>query len=316
MGTERIIKIGLVTDVGKVNDNTFNQYAYEGMMRAAKAYTGKKVDGKTLKIETSYIESVQPTDFFKNISLFANDGYDLIITVGFMLADDTKKASQKFKKTNFVIVDFAYTPKINNVLGLVFAEDQAGFLAGAAAALMSKTGTIGIVCGKEIPPVIRYRKGYENGAKYINKQIKVLGVYIDSFIDPARGRAAAELQITEKADVIFGAGGATGSGAVKAAVQKGIFGIGVDQDEYFTTFGGKKTPKLLTSAMKRVDNAVFGAISLYVKGRYKGGLYTGRLRNNGIGLAPFHDANVPEKVQKKLKLIKSKLKKGTIKTGV
>lgn len=307
----KTLKIGLVTDVGKINDKTFNQYAYEGMQKAVKKYSKKG-----LKIKTSYIETAQPTDYDKNIALFAEEGYDMIVTVGFMLGDATKKAALKYKKVKFAIVDFAYSPKLNNVLGLMFSEDQAGFLAGALAALMSKSGVIGFVGGKEIPPVIKYRKGYEAGAKYVNKKIKVLGVYIDSFTDPARGKAAALSQISEKADVLFGAGGPTGSGALKAAVDKGVYGIGVDQDEYYTTFGGKKTPKLITSAMKRVDNAVVGAISLLVKSKFKGGTYIGTIRNNGIGLAPFHDAKVPKGVIKKLNAIKKKLKKGKIKTNV
>ncbi|MBF0442667.1 MAG: BMP family ABC transporter substrate-binding protein [Oligoflexales bacterium] len=312
LAAPRVIKIGLVTDTGKINDKTFNQTSYEGMMAAAKKYSDANVE-----IKTSYIETAQPTDFSKNIDLFVNQDYDLVITVGFMLGDATKEAAIKYKnkKTKFIIVDYAYTPKLDNVLGLVFAEDQAGFLAGSLAAQMTKTGVVGIVCGKEIPPVVKFRKGFTSGAQYINKNVKVLGVYIDSFSDPARGKAAALSQIAEKADVIYGAGGPTGSGAIKASIEKGHYGIGVDIDEYYTTFGGKKTPGLLSSTLKRTGSAVSGAIGLFVKGKFAGGIYSGTVANDSIGLAPYHDAPVPEKVKAQMEDIKNKLKKGEIKTG-
>ena len=128
---------------------------------------------------------------------------------------------------------------------------------------MTKSNVVGIVAGMEIPPVIKFRKGYENGAKYVNPNVKVLGVYIDSFTDPARGKEAALSQIAEKADVIFGAGGPTGSGGIMGAAAQGVWVIGVDQDEYNTTFGKGSVAganKLLSSAMKRVDIAVYTAI--------------------------------------------------------
>jgi basic membrane protein A len=302
------MKIGLVTDVGKVDDKTFNQFAYEGMMRAAEEFG----------LEATYIETQQPTDYEKNIRTFADEGYDMIVTVGFMLTDATMQMAKEYPNIMFAGVDQFYAEKIPNAAGLNFSEDQSAFVVGALAAMMNKTGVIGFVGGMEIPPVIKFRKGYEAGAKYIKPNMKVLGVYIDSFTAPDRGKAAAEAQIAEKADVIFGAGGPTGSGGIVAAMEKRIWGIGVDQDEYYTTMGGGPAPYLLSSAMKRVDNAVYSAIKSFVEGTWQGGIWVGDATNNGIGYAPFHDTagKIPGDVKAKLDEILKKLGDGSLKTGV
>jgi basic membrane protein A len=307
-GPEAGKKVGLVTDVGKVDDKTFNQFAYEGMMRAAKEY----------KLEANYIETQQPTDYEKNIQTFAEEGYQMIVTVGFMLTDATLKMAGQYPDVKFAGVDQFYGEPLPNTMGLLFSEDQSAFVVGALAALISKSGVIGCVAGMEIPPVIKFRKGYENGAKYINPKIKVLGVYIDSFTAPDRGKAAAEAQIAEGADVIFGCGGPTGSGGIVAAMEKKVYGIGVDQDEYFTTMGGGPAPYLLTSAMKRVDNAVYSSIKAFADGSFEGGHYLGTAKNGGIGYAPFHDAEgkVSKSVKAKLDQIMKKLADGSLGTGV
>jgi basic membrane protein A len=306
-----ISKVGLVTDVGKVNDGTFNEFAYKGMIQAVKDFN----------LKSSFIETLQPTDYEKNIEQFASEGYDMVITVGFLVGDATKKMAQKYPNIKFAIVDFAYDPPINNVMGLVFSEDQSGFLAGALAGMMTKSKTVGAVLGMEIPPVVRFRKGYEAGVKYTCAECKVLAVYIDSFTDPARGKAAALSQIDEGVDVIFGGGGTTGSGAILGASQAGIWVIGVDQDEYGTTFKKGETQgakKLLSSAMKRVDNAVYSAVKAAVDGTFKGGTALYNAVNEGVGLAPFHDTEnaIPDAVKTKLKEITDGLKSGKIKTGV
>jgi len=299
------MKVGLVTDVGKIDDRTFNEFAYKGMIRA----------GQDFNLETSFIETLQPTDYDKNIEQFVSEGYQVIITVGFMLGDATKRMAAKYPHVKFVIVDFAYDPAIDNVLGLLFAEDQAGFLAGALAGMMTKENMIGFVGGKEIPPVIRYRVGYKAGAKYANPGCDVLTVHIDSFTDPARGKTAALSQMEEGADIIFGCGGPTGSGAILGAAQAGAWVVGVDQDEYFTTFKEGKMPgaeKLITSAMKRVDNAVYNGVKTAVEGTFKGGIYLSNIDNEGIGLAPYNKAagSIPADVQAKMKTIYADLKAG------
>src|SRR5262245_49883526 len=140
----RVTQVGLVTDVGKVDDRTFNEFAYTGMMRAAKEFG----------LKSAFIETQQPTDYEKNLEQFASAGYDVVITVGFMLGDATKKIAQKYPQVHFAIVDFAYNPPVANIVGLVFAEDQAGFLAGALAGMMTKAKIVGMVAGADIPPVV------------------------------------------------------------------------------------------------------------------------------------------------------------------
>lgn len=306
------LKVGLVTDVGKVNDGTFNQFAYEGLTRA----------GTELGVETNYIETTASADYDKNLEQFASQNYDMIIAVGFLMGDALKAAAAKHPNIKYAIVDYAYSPDIANVRGLVFAEDQAGYLAGALAASMSKSNIIGVVGGIEgVPAVKKFVLGYENGAKSIKPDIEVKKVYIDSFTDRARGAEAATSFIAEGADVIFGAGGQTGSGAIQAAAQAGVWVIGVDQDEYGTTFQNGAAPgsdKILSSAGKRVDNAVFSAIKAAQDGSFVGGTQLYDAASDGVGLTPFHnaDSSIPAEVKTKLAEILKGLADGSIKTGV
>lgn len=310
-GTTGKLKVGLVTDVGKINDGTFNQFAYEGLKRAE----------ADLDIEIAYIETQAQADYDKNFAQFADQGFDVVIGVGFLMGDAVKAAAEKYPDIKFAIVDFAYDPALPNVEGLVFAEDEAGYLAGALAAQLTQSGTIAVVGGIEIPPVQKYVIGYTNGAKSINPDINVQSVYIDSFTDRARGAEAARSFIAEGADVIFGAGGQTGSGGIQAAAQDGIYVIGVDQDEYLTTFQKGTTPgadKIASSALKRVDVAVYNAIKAAVDGTFKGGTQLFNAANDGVGLAESHDAGsaITPEIQAKLDEIQKGLADGSIKTNV
>src|SRR5690606_34243167 len=161
----------------------------------------------------------------------------------------------------------------------------------------------------------------EQGARYVNPDITTLGVYIDSFVAPDRGAAAAEQFIGEGADVIFGAGGPTGSGGMLFAAQNGAYAIGVDQDEYFTTFGGGETPgaeNLITSAVKRVDNGVYDMIAALAEGEGapEGGVYILEVANDGIGFAEPHDAEVPEEVIEQVQEVFDLMASGELDTGV
>ncbi|MBA3946978.1 MAG: BMP family ABC transporter substrate-binding protein [Herpetosiphonaceae bacterium] len=305
------IRVGLVTDTGKVNDGTFNQFAYEGMKRAE----------KDLGVEVNYVETAQQSDYEKNMATFADQKYDLIIGVGFLMGDAIKASATKYPNTMFAIVDSAADTSTLNLKGLVFQEDQAGYLAGVAAALTSKTGKIGVVGGKQIPPVQKYVMGYEAGAKSIKADIVVKSVYIDSFTDAAKGAESAKSMISDGADVIFGAGGQTGSGGIQAAAAQGVNVIGVDQDEYLTTFKNGATAgsdKLITSALKRVDNAVYQVIKDATMGQFKGGNAVGTAANGGIDYAPAHKATavMTSDITGKLDAVKKGLADGSIKTGV
>ena len=313
------IKIGLVTDVGSLDDKSFNASAWAGVQRAMKEM-GDKVEAKA-------IESKQPTEYQKNMETFNKDGYDLIITVGFLMGDDTAAFATKNANQKMAIVDVGYfddkAPK--NVMGLLFSEDQSGFLAGALAGLVTKSNVVGGVYGINIPPVCKFRVGYENGAKFTNKNVKTLGAYQEpgpkAFNDPEWGKKTAVSQINEKADVIFSAGGTTGNGgllgiAEQAKAGKAVLGIGVDQDQWNTLDGAK--PILLTSAMKRVDQATYLAVKAVVDGKFKGGNTLFDINNDGVGIAPYHDteSKVSAEVKEKMTKLIADMKAGTVKTGV
>ncbi len=305
------LRVGLVTDVGKIDDGTFNQYAYEGIMRAAQEFG----------LETTYLETTRPEDGEGNILMLVEGGCHIIVAVGQSLGEAAERIAREYPSINFVTIDFAPYPVLPNVMGLLFAEDQAGFLAGALAAYMTRSNVLGVVAGDQVPPVIKFRKGFTNGARYINPKVTVLGEYIESFTDPEKGRAVALSFIEQGVDVVFGAGGQTGSGGIRGAAGRGVWAIGVDQDEWVTTFENGRAPaadRLLTSAIKRVDNAVYEAIRRAVDGKFVGETVLFDASNQGIGLAPYHAAEgaIPEEVKGRIDELLTGLRSGTITTGV
>ncbi len=308
------LRVGLVTDLGKVNDGTFNEFAHKGVLMAQEKHG----------FEYKFIETTAQADYAANIQALVDEKFDVIVTVGFLIQEATAAAAAANPGIVFIGVDQFYEQGsvTDNLVGLQFREDQAGFLAGALAAMMSESGTIGIVAGQEIPPVKRFKNGFDNGAKYVRPDINLLGVYLPTFIDPALGASSAEQMIGEGADVIFGAGGPTGSGAIKAAAEKGVFVIGVDQDEYLTTFARGSAPganRILSSAIKRVDVAVATEIGKVVEGTFKGnGIELFDAAGEGVGLADFHDTadQVPDAVKARLEEIFKALADGTLSTGV
>ncbi|HEY8547670.1 MAG TPA: BMP family ABC transporter substrate-binding protein [Acidimicrobiales bacterium] len=303
-------KVNLVTDIGRVDDGTFNQFAFEAMEAAADCFG----------FETSYIETVSEADYNTNISTSLQDNPNVLITNGFLIATDTLAAAQNNPDVDFIGVDQFQEEFPDNYVGVQFREDQGGYMAGVLAASLSESGVIGVVGGREdVPPVVRFVNAFEQGALSVNPDIEVLSVYNESFTAPDKGASDAAQFIGEGADVIFGAGGQTGSGAIAAAAEQGVWAIGVDQDEYFTTFNGGDAPGseyLATSAVKRVDLAVFRNIVASIKGEFQGGLYTLEAANDGITYAPFHDADLPEEAVEALEEARAGLADGSIDTGV
>ena len=305
---EKAFRVGLVTDVGKVDDKSFNQSAWEGVQMAE----------KDLGAEIKYIETTDPKDYEKNISTFADEGYDVIVTVGFALGEATQAAAKKYPNVKFIGVDQFQAETVPGVAGLNFPEDQAGFMAGALAALMSKSGQIGAVLGTDaVPPVWRFGEGYKAGALYANPDIKLNVVYHNdvgfdkTFVDPEWGKTTALSMIDKGADVIFGAGGKTGNGALLGGVEKGIPVIGVDTDQYLTVPEAQSV--LLTSAMKLIVPGVFNIIKDYASGKWTDGNVYGQ-----AALAPYHDwdSKVPADVKAKVDEITTKLQAGELKTDV
>jgi basic membrane lipoprotein Med (substrate-binding protein (PBP1-ABC) superfamily) len=301
----------ITNEAGRVNDGTFNTFAYNGMLRAAEDFG----------LENTYIETVAATDYASNFEACISEGYDVIVTVGFLITDATLQAAKDYPNVFFIGVDQFHGEALPNLVGLQFREDQGGFLAGAMAALMTESGIVGGVYGIPIPPVVKFRNGFEQGVRHVNPDVTTLGVYIDDFNAPDRGASAAEQFLGEGADVILGAGGPTGSGAITFAAAQGAFVIGVDQDEYFTTFGAGETPgaeNLITSAIKRVDNGVYDMIAILADGGSfpASSLYILEVANDGIGFAPANEAPVPAEVTAQVQAILEGLRDGSIVTGV
>lgn len=302
--------VRLITDIGKVDDRTFNQFAFEGMEAAADCFG----------FETSFIETASEADYATNIATSLEGSPDAIVTVGFLLATDTLEAAENNPDVSFIGVDQFQPEFPDNYVGVQFREDEGGCLAGVAAGLLTESGVIGVVGGREdVPPVVRYVNAYESCAKQANPDVTVLSTYNESFNDPAKGASDAQQFLGEGADVIFGAGGPTGSAGVVEATKAGAWGIGVDQDEYFSTYDGgsaEGADKLATSAIKRVDLSVFDNIVNLITGDFAGGLFTLTAENGGITYAPSHDAAVPQDVLDALEETRVALAEGTYDIGV
>ena len=305
--TAEVLCVGLVTDVGEVDDRSFNQSAWEGT-QTAQANHGAIVN---------FIETADATDYADNIGLFADKGYDIIVTVGFALGEATATAAQQFPDIDFIGVDQFQGATLPNLTGLLFPEDQSGFLAGVLAARLSQSGTIAAVLGTDlVPPVVAFKEGYENGAEYANPDIEVISTYhpggLDvAFTDPEWGAATAAQAIQNGADVVFGAGGKTGNGALaEVAGNEGLFCIGVDTDQWLTV--PEAHACLVSSAMKLITPGVEDLIDASVAGSFPGGNFFGP-----VGLAPFHDFDsvVPAEVKAELQEIDTALKSGSLTTG-
>ncbi len=305
---EAVLCVGLVTDVGEVDDKSFNQSAWEGAQQAV----------EELGAFTKYVETKDAKDYAANIGLFAEKDYDVIVTVGFAMGDATLTAAAEYPEIDFIGVDQGqWGGEVANVAGLIFPEDKVGFLAGALAAQMSQTGTVAAVLGTDlVPPVVAYKEGYEAGALYINPDINLISTYhpggMDvAFVDPEWGATTSKQAIDQGADVVFGAGGKTGNGAlIEVASHEGALCIGVDSDQWETV--PEAHPCLITSAMKLITPAVFNLIENSVAGSFPSGNYLGN-----VGLSGFHDFDdaVPQAVKDKLAEIDAGLLDGSISTG-
>ncbi|NRA63055.1 MAG: BMP family ABC transporter substrate-binding protein [Pseudobacteriovorax sp.] len=304
------LKVALVTDIGKIDDGTFNQSAYEAGVRGSEQY-GLLFD---------YKESAEEASYATEIDFFVEEGYDMIVTVGFRMADITKEKAAEHTDVKFAIVDVAYDEYTENLTGLTFTEDEAGYMAGALAAKVTTTKSAGVIGGIAIPPVKRFVNGFVNGLLATCSDCTPQCVFVNSFTSAETGVAQAQSMITgNNVDVIFGAGGATGSGGVLQATNDGIYGIGVDTDEFFTTYkGGAETSstRLLSSAIKKIDEAVFQEITSLVEGGFESGTKVFNAANGGVGLSAYHSDAVTSEIQTELATILTGLSDGTVATGV
>lgn len=305
------LSIGLVTDVGKIDDKSFNQSTWEGVLSASAC--GATVD---------FIQTEKAADYADNIAEFAEGGYDIIVTVGFALGTATLEAAAVYPDVQFIGVDQFQVEPVPNVVGLVFREDHSGFLAGVLAANLTQSGTIAAVLGTDqVPPVVAFKEGFEAGARYVNPDITIISTYhpgaIDqAFTDPEWGAVTARQALDQNADVIFGAGGNTGNGAlIEVAGAVGEDGpppycIGVDTDQWLTVEAAH--PCLVSSAMKLLDKGVADIIMAYVDEELEPGNFVG-----DAALADFHDFTdmISDELKAQLEEVRLGLLDGTIETG-
>ena len=324
--------VGQVTDMGGIDDKSFNATAWKGITDAM----------AQLGTEGKFLESQQQADYAKNIQQFLAEDLDLIVTVGFLLGVDTAIAAIANPDTSFTIVDYAYpdcwpgaTPgkdcgsdvALDNVLGLTFATDEAAFLAGYLAAGMTKTGKVGTFGGIKIPPVTIFMVGLEAGVKYYNQQhgtsVEVLGwdtaaddgLFTGNFESTDDGRRFAESLMDEGADIILPVAGPVGLGSAAACQERGTMLIGVDTDWYVSAPEFKEI--YLTSILKNMDVAVFDAIKAVRDGTFAGGVYLGTLANDGVGISSFHafDSAVSADLKAEIEQAKADLIAGAITVG-
>ena len=300
--TESALKVGLITDLGQLNDRGFNQLAYEGLKRAQ----------SELGIKGRVLESKSASDYVPNMATLARQGYDMIIGVGFAQGDAIATAARQFPKTKFVIIDVdqkSLKGKPTNVDGMLFREEQVGYLAGYLAGLEAKRAkgnTIGSVGGFKEPPVDRFIAGYQAGAKAAMPGVKTLNGYSSDWDDQAKCKELALNQIQAGAKVVFQVAGGCGLGALDAARERKIWGIGVDADQSFLG------PHVLTSAQKRVDEGVFRTIKSVQDGTWQGGrnLVFG-LAQDGVALGTI-SKKVPQADLDDLDQVKQKIASGEI----
>ncbi|MCK4412594.1 MAG: BMP family ABC transporter substrate-binding protein [Candidatus Eisenbacteria sp.] len=266
--------VGLVFDVGGLGDKSFNDLAYQGLLRAR--------DERGVSFE--YFEPTQSSDREAALRLYAQGDADLIIGVGFLFTDDINGVADDFPEKQFICVDYSWNEGREippNVVGLKFREEEGSFLVGALAAMVSETGTIGFIGGMDIPLIHKFQAGYQAGARHINSEMRVLinyaGVTGAAFKNPAKGKELALAQYEQGADIIFHASGSTGLGVFEAARAKERLAIGVDADQSAEAPG-----YVLTSMIKRVDRAVYDEVARALEGRFESGVRVFGLKEEGV----------------------------------
>ncbi len=297
-------KIGVVTDIGQLEDKSFNEYSWKGVQDGAAA-----IGAPTPKV----IVTKDIADYKANIQQFVDQKFDVIVTIGFLIGSETGKAAKANPNIQFFGVDqFVADPAPPNYQGLLFNEAQAGYLAGIVGATISKTGKIGAVGGRsDVPPVVNYIKGYQNAAKSVNPNIKVFVNYTEDFNAPDKGEASAKTMINQGADVIFQVAGLTGAGALRAACNAKIWGIGVDVDQYQSLPDAQKC--IVTSAEKHLQIAAREAIKRFKDKGKQGGNFFNDAKNQGIGYSPIRNISpVPAGLEDKLKKAIDDMKSGTL----
>jgi basic membrane protein A len=300
------LRVGLVFDVGGRGDKSFNDAAYAGLERAK----------KDLGVEFSTLETGEGTDREAAMRQLAANGSELVFGVGFLFSDDIRQLAGEFPNTKFACVDFTVKEGEalpSNLAALTFKEEEGSFLVGALAALLSKTHTVGFVGGMEIPLIKKFEAGYRAGVAAVDTSAKVIVKYAGTtgtaFKDPTKGKELALAEYHENADIIFHASGSTGLGVFEAARELKKLAIGVDSDQYDEAPG-----VVLTSMVKRVDNAVYDCIAGVQHGRWSGGVHVFGLAEDGVGWVydARNKAQIPDSIKARVDALRGEIIAGRI----
>lgn len=303
--------ISMATDVGGLGDQSFNDNTYKGLEKAKKEF------GVRIRV----IESVQQVDYIPNLRSLAEDGSDLVFAVGFLMEEAVKKVAKNKPNTYFAGIDIgAGEDDPNNFKGILYKEEQAGYLAGIVAGMMTKEyadrsdklnddNVVGVVLGMQIPPVENYEVGFIQGVKRVNPNCEVLSVTAGTFTDQEKGKEAATALINAGADVIFQTAGLTGIGVIKEAKNRNVIAIGVDTDQNHIA-----PNTVITSAEKKIPQTVYLAVKEVVDGNFTGGTNVYGLKQEAVGISPFHrfDDVVPQAVREEIEKAKEEIINGDI----
>ena len=293
------IKVGMVSDVGGINDESFNQSAYEGLKQAE----------KELGIEIKVIESKQASEYIGNIETLVDEGMDLVIGVGNTMKDDIETQAKNYPEQQFAIIDETYEKIPSNVTPILFKENEASYLTGLIAGKMTKTNKVGFIGGMENTVISRFLYGYMAGAKEANKDVEVNVQYAGTFADAAKGKSIANQMYSNGVDTIFSAAGGTGIGAIESAKEQDKYAIGVDKDQ-----SNLAIDNILTSALKKVDVGVYDTVKELSEGNLVGGeekVYG--LQEDGVGIPESTKNLVSQDIIDYVNEMVKKIKDGDIK---
>jgi basic membrane protein A and related proteins len=300
-------KVGLVTDIGGLNDHGFNYLADQGLEKAKKDFG----------ITADVVQSKSAADYVPNLSNYARQGYNLVIAVGFLMHDAVEQVAAQYPNTKFLIIDSEITDK-KNVTSALFRTEQCGYLVGVMAGLLEQQkgikglnpqNVLGVIGGQEIPPVDSYIAGFQQGVKAVDPNGKVIVKYTNKFDDPNLGSNFAQSEISQGADILFQVAGGTGVGVIDAAKSAGVYAIGVDANQNYLA-----PSTVITSAMKGIDTATYDVIKQTMDNTFKQGDQFFDLSNNGVGIAPANSV-VPKDIIDKVNQYAEQIKSGKIKVS-
>ena len=293
------LKVGMVADLGGINDESFNQSAWEGLQRAEKDFG----------VEIKVIESKQASDYLSNMESLIDEGMDLVIGVGYTMKEDIQTEAENYPDQKFALIDETFDTIPENVTPILFKENEAAYLTGLIAGRMTETNSVGFIGGIETPVVSRFEYGYKAGVREANKDADVKVQYAGTFSDAAKGKSIANQMYGSSVDIILSAAGGTGLGSIESAKEKNKYAIGVDRDQ-----SDLAPENVLTSALKKVNVGVYDTVKDLVEGKLSGGqakVYG--LKEDGVGIPETTKNLVPQEILDYVNTMIEKVKSGEIK---